>query len=120
MPRNPYKYYIVDAGMLKHRITIQSLSAGVDEVGQQSQTWGDLGTFWGLYRNMTGKEALVAKQMEAEAQGVVTFREIPVTPDETMRLLFDGHTLGIVNVDLYSAGDGTKRQVVCWVSEVRP
>jgi len=119
MAQNLYKYPVVDAGMLRHRITVQQMTEAPDSLGQMQETWNDLGTFWGLYRNLHGTEAMVAKQVKATAAGAVTFRDLPVDLNEQMRLLFDGHTLGIVNVDPYSAGDGTKRQIVCWVEEIR-
>jgi SPP1 family predicted phage head-tail adaptor len=48
------------AGQLRHRLTLQQLAAGQDEIGQPVQTWTDVATDWGDVRFLKGIEAVKA------------------------------------------------------------
>jgi head-tail adaptor len=107
------------AGQLRHRIALQAASEAQDAVGQPIAAWSTVGTFWGLYRNLTGREATVARQVVAAASGAVTLRNVPVAITERHRLAFDGHLFGVVNVNDRGAGDGKKRCYELLVEEIR-
>ena len=73
-----------DAGMLPHRITVNQLVETQDGLNQPIQTWIAIGIYWGLYKNLTGRELMVAKQIRARASGSVLFRNLPLAITEQL------------------------------------
>ena len=85
------------AGLLRHRVTVQSASASADAFGQLAPAWADVGTYWANVQPLSGREAERARQVRADATHVVDMR-IPTAITVEHRLRFDGRTLNIVEV----------------------
>ena len=57
---------MIDAGKLRHLITIQQLSGSLGSLGQSSKTWGSISTDPNVYaqiRTLGGSEAILARQV---------------------------------------------------------
>lgn len=48
------------AGQLRHRVILQTLTAGQDEIGQPVTTWTDTATIWADVRYLSGLSAIKA------------------------------------------------------------
>jgi SPP1 family predicted phage head-tail adaptor len=64
----------MQAGKLRHRITIQQLIDGQDEIGQPAQTWSDVATVWADIRHKSGSEAIKADQVTSTVQASIRIR----------------------------------------------
>lgn len=56
----------MQAGELRHRVTIQELVDGQDPSGQPIQTWQDVATVWAAVEPLRGREFWDAQQVAAE------------------------------------------------------
>lgn len=68
---------MMDAGQLRHRITLQSRSVGQDSRGGQTTTWVDVATVWASIAPATGREFMTAQAMAIDAPRTVTIRWQP-------------------------------------------
>lgn len=50
----------MNAGALRHRVILQTLSAGQDAIGQPVTTWIDTATLWADVRYLSGLSAIKA------------------------------------------------------------
>ena len=48
------------AGLLRHRVTLQTLVAGQDAIGQPTMIWTDTASLWGDVRYLSGLSAIKA------------------------------------------------------------
>ena len=92
------------AGPMRQRVTIQTLSESADGYGQRVQSWIDSGTFWASIKNLSGREAVNAKQVKADSTHQVTLRYVGTlfsTPGllPSMRLVFNGRFFSILYIN---------------------
>ena len=85
------------AGDLRHRITIQQLAEGENDMGDIVQVWTDFATVWASVEPLTGREYLSAQQVSAETSGRIRMR-YRAGVMATMRVLFGGRTYRILSV----------------------
>lgn len=89
-------------GQHRQRLTLQSpaTTETFDSFGQPVPSWTTIGTFWGYLRPLMGQEAVVAKQIKAEATHKLTTRYLgsAVTVNPTYRWLLGSRIFGIVEV----------------------
>ncbi|MBK5203855.1 MAG: phage head closure protein [Polaromonas sp.] len=50
----------MNAGQLRHRVILQTLTVGQDEIGQPVTTWTDTATLWADVRYLSGLSAIKA------------------------------------------------------------
>lgn len=87
----------MQAGKLRHRVVIQSVSEALDSYGQPALTWSTVTTVWGSVEPLTGNEAWKAKQINADVTHRVVIRHYDgLTPKH--RLQHDSRTLEILSV----------------------
>jgi len=84
----------MNAGKLRHRVTIQQLVATDDGYGGITETWQDVATVWAAVEPLRGTERYRAQQVQAELSHKVTIRYRPgIKPD--MRLKYGDRILEI-------------------------
>lgn len=84
----------MNAGKLRHRVTIQELVRADDGYGGIIETWQDVATVWAAVEPLRGSERYRAQQVQAELSHKVTMRyQAGVKPQ--MRLLHNGRVLNI-------------------------
>jgi len=84
----------MNAGKLRHRVTIQELVRADDGYGGIIETWQDVATVWAAVEPLRGSERYRAQQVQAELSHKVTMRyRAGVKPQ--MRLLHNGRVLNI-------------------------
>jgi SPP1 family predicted phage head-tail adaptor len=93
----------MNTGPMRKRLTLQQLVETQDSTGEAVKTWNTLGTYWGMVRSPTGKEALNAQQQKATVTHIVQMRYIAsnlpsgILPP-TWRFLLGNRVLSLVSV----------------------
>ena len=71
----------MEAGKLRHVVTVQTASESADSFGEMIKTWGSNSTAWASVEPLSGRELLSAQQYYAEATHRVRLRHnSAVTP----------------------------------------
>jgi SPP1 family predicted phage head-tail adaptor len=71
----------IRAGDLRHRVTLQSPTVTQNDLGEDTTTWPEAGTFWAAVNPLSGNELFRAKQVNAEVTHEIEMRWTPlVTP----------------------------------------
>jgi SPP1 family predicted phage head-tail adaptor len=65
---------MTQAGLLRHRVTIQQVTEARDTFGGIERTWATLATVWAAVEPLSGREYLAAKQQEAETTTRIRIR----------------------------------------------
>lgn len=88
----------MNVGTMRDRVTIQRGTDTRDAYGQPITTWATVGTYYADLHHLSGREAVNALQIKAEATHKVTLRYVvPITPKD--RLLFGTRVFNIVDVN---------------------
>lgn len=90
----------MQAGKLRHRVTLQSPAGSRDAVGERTTTWTSVHTCWASVEPVTSREAFIAAQAREELTHRVTVRassEI-ASLDTSWRVLFGSRVLVIIGV----------------------
>lgn len=89
---------MINAGDMRHRITLQHLNTGKDSDGFVVDEWQDLVSVWAAVQNLSGREFFeaAAVQMEQSLRFVIRYRK-GITQD--MRIAFRGELYGISSID---------------------
>lgn len=84
----------MNAGKLRHRVTIQELVRADDGYGGITETWQDVATVWAAVEPLRGSERYRAQQVQSELAYKVTMRyRAGIKPQ--MRLVYGGRVLEI-------------------------
>lgn len=85
-------------GDLKHRITFQKLTTGVNENGFENGAWQDYKTVWASVSNLSGREYYQAAAIQTEKTVKILIRYIEGV-DTSMRILFKDKQYNITSID---------------------
>lgn len=103
------------AGLLRHRVVIQTATATKDSIGGDVETWATLAEVWGEVRPLSGREALEAQRITSTASHFITIRyRADVTA--LMRVVWRGRVFEISQVQ---NTDGRDTSLVLWCSEIQ-
>lgn len=87
----------INSGQMNQRIILQTRTAGVDALGQESTTWSDTMIIWAHAEPLRGREFFAAGQAQSEVD--VRFRvrwRDTITP--TMRVSWRDELYDIVSI----------------------
>lgn len=85
----------MQAGKLRHRITIEQSDGNTGTGGEEQPNWSTFATLWASIESLSGSESLQGKQMASEISHRVTTRYCAgVTAD--MRIKFGARVFSIV------------------------
>jgi len=87
---------IAKAGLMRHRVGIQTASTSRDAAGQVTQSWSTSTTVWARIEAVSGDERNQAAQVEGRLTHRVTIRYRDISP--ASRLLFGSRVLNILAV----------------------
>jgi SPP1 family predicted phage head-tail adaptor len=94
----PKGSYTVQAGRFRHRVTLQKQSSGRDSAGGVVTLWTNFAVgVPAAISPVSGREILTAQQIAADVSTEIAIRWRPGV-DETMRVLHNDETYGIVSV----------------------
>jgi SPP1 family predicted phage head-tail adaptor len=87
----------MQAGRLRHRITVQENTPTQNEIGEWVDAWTDYATVWASVEPARGSQYYQAKQLDSKVDGTIIMRyRDDIEP--TMRVIHDGRTLKIVSL----------------------
>jgi SPP1 family predicted phage head-tail adaptor len=78
----------MQAGRLRHRVTVQRATDAIDQYGDQTPTWTSLGTVWASVEPLNGREYFAAAQMQSEVSTRIVIRPISgvtLTPKDRVK-----------------------------------
>jgi SPP1 family predicted phage head-tail adaptor len=78
----------MQAGRLRHRVTVQRATDSIDQYGDQTPTWTSLGTVWASVEPLSGREYFAAAQMQSEVSTRIVIRPISgvtLTPKDRVK-----------------------------------
>ena len=81
------------AGLLRHRVTIQVLSATQDTLGESSKVYQDAAVVWASINPVSGKEMLAAQQVRPDVTHKITMRYRSIGPKD--RIVYDNRVFNI-------------------------
>lgn len=102
------------AGALNQRVTYQVPTRTRDALGDESEAWTTVGTYWAQVRSPSGTEALNADQMKAVTSHVIEIRWPGFIPSPLGRFLLGTRTL---NIRWASDVEQRKRRVKAFCEE---
>lgn len=86
----------MEAGQLRHQVTIQQRQTTQDEYGAQSTAWADVKTVWAAVEPLNGRELLSAQTVHSETDTRITVRYTSISTAN--RIVFEGVVYDILNV----------------------
>jgi len=87
----------MNAGELKHKITIQELQRVPDGYGGYTETWNNVATAWAKIQPLKGSERYQAQQVASELSHKITLRYLSgVKP--SMRIVYGLRVFNIIAV----------------------
>ncbi len=88
---------IMQAGKLRHRVTINQKATTRDAAGAEIEAWTTFDVVWGSVEPMRGQEYLEANRIGAAVDTRIRIRYLSgVLP--SMQVVFGAHTYNIVSV----------------------
>lgn len=84
----------MNAGDLRHRVTLQKRVQGFDPIGQPIEGWDDVATVWAAVEPLRGREYLAAGAMQSSVEVRIRMRYRPGITS-AMRVAFDGDVYDI-------------------------
>lgn len=86
----------MNPGQLKHRITVQDLTSGVDSYGSSTDQWIDVCTVWAGIFPLSGKAFFEAEMVNSEVSHKINIRyRAGIKPD--MRVKFGTRHFQIIS-----------------------
>ena len=87
----------MNAGRMRHRVTIQQQVRSATDYGGYEESWVDVATVWARIEPLMGRERWHGDQIESDLTHRVTIRyRSDVTPQ--MRVLYGSRVLKIISV----------------------
>lgn len=88
---------LMRAGLLRHRLTIQTITQTQNAMDEWVDSWIDWVTVWGSIEPNLGKRYFEAKQANSEVQGLIRIRyRSGVLP--TMRIVYGDRIFKIISI----------------------
>jgi len=85
------------AGLLRHRLTIQTVTQIQNDFDEWVESWSDWATVWGSIEPNLGKRYFEAKQANSEVEGLIRIRyRSGVLP--TMRIIYGDQIFKIISI----------------------
>jgi SPP1 family predicted phage head-tail adaptor len=108
----------MQAGKLRHRVTVQQNTPTRDTDGAEIDDWSDVATVWGAVIPLSGREQFISSgdQTVALADTRIEIRYRSGL-DVKMRVTWDGHTYNIRQIREI---DSRRREIHLYCQEVNP
>ena len=107
----------MEAGKLRHRITLQRMDTDENDVGEEVVIWETLATRWAQVETLSGREWLMAQQVAADVTTRVTMQWDSTTRALTVRDRI-AHETRTLEINHIGDPDGTRGRIVALCKEV--
>lgn len=84
------------AGLLRHKVTIQTATETQDAIGQRVSTWAALATRWAAIEPMTGREYHGSEALQSEVTHKIRLRHVEDVTAK-MRVIYGSRTFEIIS-----------------------
>ena len=101
----------MQAGKLRHRITIQQATESQNSFGEVTRSWATYATVWASVEPLQGREYLDGRQLEADVDTRVRIRHRAAVT-QRMRVTWSGHTYDVQSV-IADATNKRMMQLMC-------
>jgi SPP1 family predicted phage head-tail adaptor len=101
----------MQAGRLRHRVTIQEKNASRNTYGEEVPAWSEIATVWAGVEPLRGREYLEMRQVQAEVTTRIRMRYLSGIAPE-MRVVWGNHTYDILTV-IHINTRGAEMQLLC-------
>lgn len=98
----------MQAGRLRHRVTIEQVTETPNEFGEPTETWAEFASAWADREDLTGRELFAAQQVSATVTTRFTMRYVTGVTAK-MRLLSDGI---VYDIDYPADQEGRGRTLI--------
>lgn len=89
----------MNAGTLKHRVTLQQETKVTDEGGGSTITWANVADVWASVEPLSGRELFAAQQVRGTLTHKIIMRYRPdISVNSKMRAVFNGRIFNITTV----------------------
>ena len=88
----------MEAGRLRHRVTLQEKVVTRNTFGEEEITWTDIDTVWGSVEPMRGREFMEGRQIEAEVTTRIRIRYYPDGIEPEDRVVYGSITYDILAI----------------------
>lgn len=103
----------MQAGKLRHRLTLQQSTDANNTRGEAIENWADEANIWGSIRPLSGREGFAANQMYASATHEIRIRyRAGVVPKKRLK-----HGVRVFDIDAVLNVDERNRELVCIATE---
>lgn len=102
------------AGQLRHRVTVERPVNTVQDDGSRVTTWQTVATVWARVAPLSGRELLVAQQINAEVTVGVTVRSPSVDVQPDYRIVFKDRRYDVTSV-IDQDERGIEKMLMCRV-----
>ncbi len=89
----------LDAGLLRHRVTLDRQTTTLNEYGEQETVWTEYGQRWAQVVDLSGNQLLLAQQIQSEVRTRIVVR-YDANIVETMRVRWRTFVFDIKSVQL--------------------
>lgn len=99
----------MNAGELRERVTVQSLTYLQDEnTGEVKENWANFGTFWAKFMHLSSKEKLQAQAIQSElnARLMVRYHAKTAQINSTMRVIYRNQIYNIIGLPIADNNSG--------------
>jgi SPP1 family predicted phage head-tail adaptor len=97
----------VQAGKLKHLVTIETVTVGKDPSGGKTRAWAPLANVWADVKDAKGRAAVVGHEIAVTAEYIVEMRYRDDF-DETARIIHKGKPYVITHMAEMGRGIGLR------------
>lgn len=102
----------MQAGKLRHRVTIQRFTDDVNDAGESFQEWVDWKTRWANVEPQNSREYFQGDQVQSQTTHRVTIRQLDMVHPK-YRLVFKGRYLNVESVIVPDERSKTETVLLC-------
>lgn len=93
---------MIQAGRLRHRVTIQTVSEAQNSIGEIVETWITFATVWARIDPLSGRQLLAANQLDEPVSARMLMRYMPGITGK-LRVVYSGTTYNIRGAPMVDA-----------------
>ena len=109
----------MQAGKLRHRITLQQATESQDDLGQVTLSWSDYQDLWASVEPLSGREYMDAKQIQAGLTTRIIIRYWPGVTEQMRVVWTDPADVDhVYDIDSVIADPTHAREMMLMCSEV--
>jgi len=107
----------MQAGLMRHRVTIQSNTPVQNSTGEEIDSWADAATVWAEVRPLSGQEYIQARQQGANVTTRIRMRRRALTVNQRLTWTDSESVAHIYDIDAVLPDRTDQRTMIVMCSE---